>query len=766
MLTLLRSIAVLAALSNATTVTSGFAAGQDHYWSKRFGDTSVDNVRSVAVVPSNGDVVVTGFFIGTVNLGGGDLTSSGGINQDILVARFDKAGELKWAKRFGESSVDAGVAVAVDATGNVYLTGIVDGNTDFGGGPRISTGGQDYFVAKFDPNGAHVWSQIYGSSSFDDVSDIAVDGSGNVFVTGSFQSVATLGGPNVVSAGSADIYLVKYNSAGVWQWNVTAGSVAYEEGKSVAVDASGSVYATGYFLNTVGFSGTTLVSAGSSDIFLVKYGSGGGLQWSQRRGGTGEDQAWQTAFDPAGHVVVTGYFSGTTNLGGGNLASAGSYDIFLAKYNLSGIHQWSYRFGGPGEDLGVGVAVDANNDVLFCGAYSSPISVGGGNLTHGGLGDFYVARYNSVGQHVSSRGFGGSGNDVGFSIAPDGFGNQIAGGYFESVVNFGGGNLVSAGGSDGFIAKYGAAEPTITNIQDIGNDQGRSVRITLARSPMDDGTASLPISQYQAFRRILPLPENAALKDRVAQVPPGSWEYVASVPANTSSTYHMVAPTLADSTIAQGMYFSVFYVRAATWNPAVFFDSPVDSGYSLDNLAPGVPTNLIYSGGALTWTKPPAADFNYFTVYGSDNPSFGTATLIDYTVAPSLNVGTALYAYYFVTATDFSGNEGNPAQTNVATGAGGTPEHYTLSISAYPNPFNPATTIRYTLPEKSRVTIDVFDARGAIVATLIDTEKPAGAHTIEWNGRDSRDSAVGSGVYFARLSSSSGTRSYKMMLLK
>jgi hypothetical protein len=103
---------------------------------------------------------------------------------------------------------------------------------------------------------------------------------------------------------------------------------------------------------------------------------------------------------------------------------------------------------------------------------------------------------------------------------------------------------------------------------------------------------------------------------------------------------------------------------------------------------------------------------------------------------------------------------------SIATGVGNGPKSYLLSISAYPNPFNPETTIHYTVPGRGRVTLEVFDARGAHVATLVDDETDAGAYTVAWNGRDDRDTATGSGVYFALLTSPGGTRTYKMTLLK
>jgi hypothetical protein len=227
-----------------------------------------------------------------------------------------------------------------------------------------------------------------------------------------------------------------------------------------------------------------------------------------------------------------------------------------------------------------------------------------------------------------------------------------------------------------------------------------------------------------------------------------------------------VVPTIGDSTLALGPYTSVFRIRAVTATPGTFFDSPPDSGYSLDNLAPGIPSNFMYAVGDLNWDKSNAPDFDYFTIYGSNSSSFGSATLINYTVAPTMNVAASPYAYYFATATDFSGNEGKPALVNTLSAVGNGPASYVLSISSYPNPFNPRTTLRYTLPANGHVSVRVYDTRGALVATLVDEEQRAGAYSTRWDGRDAKGVAVSSGVYYARVTHSSGSKSYKMVLLK
>jgi len=375
-----------------------------------------------------------------------------------------------------------------------------------------------------------------------------------------------------------------------------------------------------------------------------------------------------------------------------------------------------------------------------------------------------IAKYSSSGAHTWSRVSGGTDNDLVTGLGADVNGNAIVGGVFTSSLDMGG-EVVTGGPNGGaFFAKYGVGEPFISSIADIGNDQGRNVRISVTRSLLDNGTAAHPITEYQAFRRVLPLPSSAMRGTQ--PVPTGTWEFVASVPASGAKNYRIIAPTLADSTITLGMYRTKFFVRATTDDPVVFFDSPVDSGYSKDNLAPSIPQNFMFATGNLTWKESKDADFDYFSVYGSNSNAFGSATLINYTTTTGIDVTAQPFSYYYVTATDFSGNEGKPAIVHALTGVGTTPGKYVLSVSAYPNPFNPLTTVRYTLPAKGHVTLDVYDLRGERVATLVNEDRDAGAYTATWHGTNDRGATVSSGVYFAKLSTPKGERSYKLVLLK
>lgn len=732
-----------------------------HFWSQRFGSTLSDAGYDVAV-DASGNVLVTGTFSGTVDFGGGPLVSAG--NADIFVAKYNPNGVHLWSQRFGGANVDNGIAIAVDASGNVLVTGLFSSTVDFGGTPLVSAGGNDIFLAKYNASGVHQWSKQFGSTGLDVGNAVAVDGSGNVLVTGQFTGTVDFGGGPLVSAGNTDLIVARYSSTGIHQWSKQMGSTNSDIGIGVAADGSGNVLVTGLFYLTVDFGGGPLVSAGSSDIFVAKYNSGGAHQWSKRFGSGNSDLGSAIVADGSGNVLVTGQFSGTVDFGGGPLVGVGNGEVFVAKYNSSGAHQWSQRFGGPSSEFGDGIAVDGSGSVFVTGTFASTVDFGGGPLTGAGTNEIFLAKYSSSGAHQWSQRFGNTSTDDGNGVATDAAGNVFMTGSFSGIVDFGGGLLTGLGGTETVLAKYGVdvAKPDIAAIADIGNDQGRRVRISFGHSGQDVAGAFPPVTRYEAFRRVDPLPVSLGGPTTLAT----GWDFVADVPAHRDNTYEIVVETLADSTVSEGMYRSVFFIRAATDFPQYFYDSAADSGYSLDDLAPSAPANFVLTASVLSWKESKAADFDYFSVYGSASNVFdASAVLLDQTINTSLDVSASVHAFYYVTATDFSGNEGRASRTNTSSGIGG-PGVYSLAVNAYPNPFNPTTTIRYDIPSRGRVVVAVYGAKGEEVTTLVDEERAAGSYPVRWGGADARGARASSGVYFVRLQFGAETRARKIVLLK
>ena len=227
---------------------------------------------------------------------------------------------------------------------------------------------------------------------------------------------------------------------------------------------------------------------------------------------------------------------------------------------------------------------------------------------------------------------------------------------------------------------------------------------------------------------------------------------MAEVPARGETEYNTVVPTLADSTV-EGMYYSTFFVSAVSSDPFVYWDSEPDSGYSVDNLAPSAPENLALSAlDLLGWDEVPDDDLNYYTVYGSFEAELDeTAVILGHTVETSLDVGGAVYQYYYVTATDFAGNEGNSgALMRTVSVPEITPAGPFLAQNR-PNPLSSATTVTFAIPERADVTVQVFDVQGRLVRTLVDRGFGEGTHTVTWDARSDQGRPVTPGIYFLQL---------------
>ncbi|MCB1182872.1 right-handed parallel beta-helix repeat-containing protein [bacterium] len=321
--------------------------------------------------------------------------------------------------------------------------------------------------------------------------------------------------------------------------------------------------------------------------------------------------------------------------------------------------------------------------------------------------------------------------------------------------------------------------PLITAVTDIGNDQGRQVRVAWLGSGLDAPGSGTVVTGYALYRR------QDAWKASSRPGPDGRklafWDYLFTVPARQDAAYQAVAPTLCDSTISDGQCFSTFMVSAITADPGTFFDSPPDSGYSVDNLAPGAPGGFVVAyaagGNTLSWTTPSAPDLKGVRVFRRDldsgPPAPGTEPTFLATgtswLDSSLPPGTSAWDHeYWLEAVDKSGNPGPlvaPDGTTAALEQAAAPR--TVLHPAAPNPFNPATRLSFDLAADGDVDLRIYDAAGRLVRTLLSGEsRIAGRHTIEWNGRDDAGRNVSAGVYYYRMRAGDRVLGGRATLLK
>jgi hypothetical protein len=437
---------------NTETVFSSINDAQIWKWAQSAGGTNYDWANGVAV-DNDGNAIITGYFKGTATFGVTNLTSAGSL--DIFVAKLDKDGAWQWAVSAGGSSYDWGEGVAVDSSGNVYLTGLFCGSAWFGNILLISEGSDDVFVAKLNSNGEWQWVVRAGGTNSELGNGVAVDNNGNVIITGRFRESVSFGPFTLTSVGECDVFVAKLNCNGDWLWAVSAGGSSYDNGIGVALDASGGIYIIGYFEGIATFGSTMLTSEGDWDVFVAKLNSDGVWQWAKSAGGSGYDEGRDIAVDSSGNVIITGNFHVSASFGPFTLTSvAESSDVFVAKLNCNGDWLWAVSAGGSSYDNGIGVALDASGGIYIIGYFEGIATFGSTMLTSEGDWDVFVAKLNSDGVWQWAKSAGGSGYDEGRDIAVDSSGNVIITGNFHVSASFGPFTLTSvAESSDVFVAK-------------------------------------------------------------------------------------------------------------------------------------------------------------------------------------------------------------------------------------------------------------------------------------------------------------------------
>ena len=388
----------------------------------------------------------------------------------------------QWAKSIGSSGIDNSYSIAVDDSGNVYITGFFQDTVDFDPGAGTanltSTGFDDIFFAKYDNSGSYLWANRIGGIANENFShSIALDSSGNVYITGYFTGIADFdpgtGTVNLTSTASQDIFFAKYDNSGnyVWAKSIEGSGSGGNTGKCILVDGSGNVYIGGRFWDIVDFDPDTgianLSSAGSSDIFFAKYDNSGNYLWAKRVGSDmGGDMIYSMAMDGSGNMYITGYFIDTADFNPGvgiaDLVSAGDRDIFLAKYDNNGNYIWAKNIGGTTNDYGLSIAVDDSSNPYITGFFENSAdfdpSAGTANLIAAGGRDIFLAKYDSGGNYIWANSIGGLSMNEGNGIAIDNDGNIYITGYFEGTADFdpdtGAAKLTSSGFDDILFAKY------------------------------------------------------------------------------------------------------------------------------------------------------------------------------------------------------------------------------------------------------------------------------------------------------------------------
>jgi len=316
------------------------AGGSFHDWGYAVAVSTLGNVYLTGVFQSP---TIT---FGSTTLTNTDNT---GQTTDLFLAKYDASGNVVWAKSAGGITYDWALAVAVDKNEKVSVTGYFFSPTLTFESTMLTNTNElsDIFLAQYDADGNTLWSKSVVGAGADDANAIAIDASGNIFVIGDFDGTLIFDNITLTRTGSAnsDIFLAKYSSDGdiLWAKN-SSGLISYiptnDFGSSVAVDASGNVYIAGRFESpTFTLDTISLTNAGEADIYLAKYNSNGNVLWAKSQGGTNNDGALSVAVDNFGNAFITGWFREVCSFGSTSLSNVdpvfGGSDLFIAKIGVT-----------------------------------------------------------------------------------------------------------------------------------------------------------------------------------------------------------------------------------------------------------------------------------------------------------------------------------------------------------------------------------------------------------------------------------------------
>ena len=253
---------------------------------------------------------------------------------DAIIFKMDPNGAVLWTDVVKGLYKDQGGGVGIDGDNNIYFTGTFSGTSQIGQANFTADGNSDIFLVKYSPDGQILWVQRSRGASNDNVNGIAVDVAGNVYLSGAFQRDIIFGTHQTSSAADYDMFLVKYNDEGNAEWlRFASGGIAHDRGNSVAIDHSGNVYITGIYTNNITFIDKNLIGTDSKEMFVARYSADGAVEDVYRAGGVDADKGMFILAPTDNKLIAVGEFQQFATFDDVTLKSLGGSDIFIWKRN-------------------------------------------------------------------------------------------------------------------------------------------------------------------------------------------------------------------------------------------------------------------------------------------------------------------------------------------------------------------------------------------------------------------------------------------------
>jgi hypothetical protein len=345
-------------------------------WQKMFGGSGLDFATSIQQTIDDG-YIAAGYSASTDILG---LTMHGVL--DFYVVKLDQDGNVDWQEMYGGLGIDSAVAVQPTADGGYIVAGY---STSISVGGALNHGLYDIYLVKLDESGNVDWQKMYGGLGIDYATSIQQTADGGYIVAGYSTSIDILG---VTNHGLTDSYIIKLDGSGNVEWQKMYGGLSLDYATAIQPTADGGYIVAGY---SSSIDITDITNHGLVDAYFIKLDADGNVEWQEMYGGSGNDymQAIQQTLD--GGYIAAGYSASVDIL---DIVNKGLSDVYVIKLGEDGSIDWQKMFGGNGDDQAYGVQQAADLGYAIAGYSSSTDLI---DLINQGQKDYYILKLNEDG---------------------------------------------------------------------------------------------------------------------------------------------------------------------------------------------------------------------------------------------------------------------------------------------------------------------------------------------------------------------------------
>jgi hypothetical protein len=704
-------------------------------WSTYFGGKDVEQATCIATDNSN-NIYITG---STRSIAGiADINAfqpNQGGTFDAFVTKFSSLGVKQWSSYFGGTERDIANGIAVDKAGNIFIAGTTSSTTGIASPgayqesyiPGTQNNNTNAFVAKFSSNGKRTWSTYFGKG-MDNASAISMDDLGDIFITGTTSTLNK--GQNDASVqntnGTSDAYIAKFSNSGSLVWAIPFGGPANENGNGIANDHQGNIYITGQT-----YSGIHIATPGAyqenhpdadqaEDGFIAKFSANGNLVWGSYFGGNKGARPTGITVDDAGNPYITGYTESTSGI-----ATPGAYqtqygyagDAFVAAFTPAGNCNWATYLGGDGDDKSNAIKTDHQGNIYITGNTGSAAAIATTNAWQinmgGGCNDAFTAVFAPTGNLSWATYYGNRGGEVGYGLALDNTGNVYITGVTNSASGMstpGASQMLDAGKADVFIVKY-SQKAIFTNGITLDHT-------TLANNFKGPQTIKTNVTNH-----------SNVIQDNVKI----GW----SINGKTQAPYIWTGRLMPDNTVTVTLGKVIFETgkdTIKTWvystNDKLLQDAdsyviadtslaPANAHFTIKQLS-SLNHAFMAADTTLTLYKWDFGDPVGHHAFLNYKPVHSFATEDAYHVSLTVNNKNG-YSYTFDTLI-------NARMLDIDNNGTGN-----FKLSVFPNPFQSATSVAYSLGKLTNVKITMFDISGREIGILSSQAQNAGFYQVDVN---------------------------------